>query len=92
MENNSKMLSRIKEYLSVGKILWTLLILILGAFIGIYIQIQVFAHDIEELDETLGLVRQNQIRIENKIDQIIFNMMGATFKKRAEEITNINNE
>ena len=78
-------MDKIKEYLTVGKILWSIVVFIVGAVVGIYIQLQISAHDIDQLDETLGLVRANQVRIENKIDQIIMNNMGAKTITKSKE-------
>jgi len=79
-------MDKLKEYLTVGKILWTIFIFLAGGAIGIYIQLQISMHDIDQLDETLGLVRANQVRIENKIDQIIMNNMGAKQVTKSQEI------
>jgi len=79
-------MDKLKEYLTVGKILWTIFIFLAGGAIGIYIQLQISMHDIDQLDETLGLVRVNQVRIENKIDQIIMNNMGAKQVTKSKEI------
>ena len=79
-------MDKLKEYLTVGKILWTIFIFLAGGAIGIYIQLQISMHDIDQLDETLGLVRANQVRIENKIDQIIMNNMGAKQVTKSKEI------